>query len=523
MLPRYSANLLPDNAAVKAQDCHFEDGTLNPIKANLDTGETLPSDTKTMFLYEKQHWFSWSADVDAIKSPIANDPHRRVYYTGDSYPKVTYNTIFSGVRMPANSYRLGIPAPAQPPGIKSFVQADIQNAVTLFYVTTYVSAIGEESQPSGPSQEVECWPIGLENDKGEKGKSVITLQPPGVNQSNITKIRIYRVATGAGGGEFLRVAEVPMSQAEYTDTTPDSQLLEILETETYAMPPDDMSGLCAMANGICAGFRKNELLFSESYLPYAWPEEYRLSVEEDIVAIEPIGTSLVVGTEGDPYLYTGVSPANIAGQKLEISQACVSRHSMVNVGMAVLYACPDGLVAIAPDGVSLITQEVVSPLQWRKMLDPATIKAYRHEAKYVAIHSKGAFIFDPSTRDLRLLNDNWVTGYTNPIDDSLYLFQNNKVMQFRQSDDYKQLTWTSKEYDAIAMSLSCVRIIADDLTKVSFKMFADGREFMHRDVGNVIETFTLPAVRGDKWQFEIKSQSRIESVKIATSKQELKL
>ena len=35
----------------------------------------------------------------------------------------------------------------------------------------------------------------------------------------------------------------------------------------------------------------------EPYLPYAWPEKYRLTTEHDIVAIAAIDTTLVIGTK----------------------------------------------------------------------------------------------------------------------------------------------------------------------------------------------------------------------------------
>lgn len=523
-IPSYSPNLLPDTAATLAIDCHFDDGILNPIEQNSGTGKLVPSSTKTMFLYEDQYWFTWSDDVEAVKSPVAKDPYRRVYFTDGVYPKVTYNTIFNGSgRLPAASYQLGVPAPANAPMITSFTPpADQESAVTIFYLLTYVTGIGEEGAPGPVSAEVECHPVGVDNGNGGVGQVVLSLQPPGTNRSNIERMRIYRTVTGAGQTEFLLVADIPISQATYTDQIPDGNLGTILETESYSMPPESMRGICNMANGIIAGFDENQILFSEPYLPYAWPEEYRQSVESDIVAIAPIGTSLVVGTKGDPYLFTGISPGNIAGQKLEIAQACVSARSMVNIGPAVIYACPDGLVAVAPDGVRLVTENIITPMQWRKMLDPSTIRAFRHEAKYVAIHSGGAFIFDVTNGDFRKLNDSWKAGYTNPVDDSLFILKDTEVLQFRGSQQKKNLTWKSKIFDAISKSFSCARIISDDISKVSFRLIVDNHEVMSIPAGSVQQTFTLPSVLGDKWQFEIQSSSRIESVKIATSKQELR-
>jgi len=664
-IPSFSPNLLPGDASVFALDCHFDDGVLNPIDTSLDTGFDVRQSTQTLFRYEDAYWFQWDIDVDAIKSPVARDPFRRVYWTDGDYPKVTYNTTFNGSgALPVSSFQLGVPAPSTAPTISSFTPpADDESATTVFYVTTYVTAAGEEGAPSNVSASVTCSPIGVKiaaeeyeivatvsyvnniikivdkygkaltkfsyaggvlswyadvpasgmevsisatqqdvngvttpegsykatvtgtasaganNPSGAPvanitsdanangileqieiasgtinmevtlddtkllaggyaivkmnvttkdptnisvGQVTLTIQPPGTNRSNIERIKIYRTVTGGGLSEFLAVAEIPISQATFIDNRPDVSLAGTLATQTYDMPPDEMKGLCSMANGICAGFVDNQILFSEAYLPYAWPEAYRLSIDYDIVAIEPIGTSLVVGTKGDPYLYTGISPANIAGQKLEIAQSCVSKKSMVNIGPAVIYACPDGLIAIAPDGVRMATENIIKPMQWRALLDPSTIKGFRHEGKYIGVHSTGAFIFDLIAGDFRRLNDSWTAGYTDPKDDTLYVVNAGNVIKFRGGTDKKKLKWKSKEFEAVSSAFSCCRIVANDLSLVSFKLFADGVEVFNKPVGQVIQTFTLPSVRADKWQFEIESTSRVESIKIATSKQELK-
>ena len=120
-----------------------------------------------------------------------------------------------------------------------------------------------------------------------------------------------------------------------------------------------MRGLCLMANGIAAGFSGNTVLFSGAYLPYAWPNANRLTTEDDVVAICPAGTSLVVGTKGYPYVMTGVSPSSITSQKLNIQQACISKRSMVSVDGVVLYASPDGLVGVTESGASVATDKII--------------------------------------------------------------------------------------------------------------------------------------------------------------------
>ncbi|HEI8865321.1 TPA: hypothetical protein SLG40_000779 [Serratia odorifera] len=47
-------------------------------------------------------------------------------------------------------------------------------------------------------------------------------------------------------------------------------------------------------------------MFSEAYLPYAWKPTNRQTTMNKIVAIAP------VGTEGDPYLFSGITLSNIS-------------------------------------------------------------------------------------------------------------------------------------------------------------------------------------------------------------------
>ncbi|MBT2979753.1 hypothetical protein AA405_19725, partial [Vibrio anguillarum] len=125
------------------------------------------------------------------------------------------------------------------------------------------------------------------------------------------------------------------------------------------MADANMQGLCAMANGICAGFAGNEVMFSEAYLPYAWSKSHRGVTDDDIVAIAPIETSLVVVTKGKPYLFSGVTPSMITSMRLNIEQACVSAPSLVVINGMAMYASPDGLVAISGTSATVITEGIM--------------------------------------------------------------------------------------------------------------------------------------------------------------------
>ncbi|EEM1821304.1 hypothetical protein GKA92_24760, partial [Salmonella enterica subsp. enterica] len=208
---------------------------------------------------------------------------------------------------------LGIPAPevpmectVVPPGNPG--EDDPTDDETRFYTETFVSAYGEEGPPGPPSLEVTVKYPGSAVD--------LILQPPPLQNANIQRRRIYRSASGGGEADFLLVAELDAGVLAYRDLLLEKELGPAIETWHYTMPADNMTGLCLMANGIAAGFAGNEVMFSEAYLPYAWPDSYRQTTAEDIVAIAAVGTALVVATKGEPYLFSGVSPANISGTKL---------------------------------------------------------------------------------------------------------------------------------------------------------------------------------------------------------------
>ncbi|MBF4291510.1 hypothetical protein EAY50_26040, partial [Vibrio anguillarum] len=126
------------------------------------------------------------------------------------------------------------------------------------YIQTYVTRFGEEGAPGLPSVPVLI----------EKPGSTVTVQlaPMSVNTHNITHTRLYRSVSASGAGDYLLVAELPVSQTQYLDSARNVNGPP-LETWDYDMADANMQGLCAMANGICAGFAGNEVMFSEAYLP----------------------------------------------------------------------------------------------------------------------------------------------------------------------------------------------------------------------------------------------------------------
>lgn len=524
MVPRVADHLLPDEAATLAQDCHFDRGVLAPLVEDSLVGVTLPLIPSTLFHYYGDHWFAWDKLVEVMRSPIAQDQYNRVYYTDGEYPKLTYDAIATGgANKPTAWYRLGVPAPATPPNMQSIIPPpdsqddDPTDDDTRFYVETYVTGLGEEGPPGPASGKVT---ITIPNSTVQLG-----LSPVPTNNSNITLRRLYRSVSGGGMADYLLVAELPIAAVTHSDSKLDGELGPVLETYDYAMPPDSLRGMCQMANGICAGFSGNAVVFCEPFLPYAWPEKYKLTTEHDIVAIAAIDTALVVGTKGYPYVFLGASPAAITGQKLaSVQQACVSARSMVALDGLVLYASPDGLIGVGADGGTLITEGIITREQWQAMR-PDTLRAWYSEGNYVALTDSHGFVFDPKSGDLRWLSDRWDTAVPDMQLDALMVAKGAALYQWRGGVAPLPMIWRSKVFVLQpGVRLGCAKVVSDLINQCHFTLIIDGVRVFSLSEGQVpVGVFRLPPLRGRCWQVEVAGTAVIERITLGTSMAEVAL
>ncbi|EDX0374306.1 hypothetical protein GTL21_005111 [Salmonella enterica] len=529
-MPRVLPHMLPDGYSVLAKNCHFRFGVITPVSDDGKNEVTFGIKPETLFLYRQHKWFTWSGIVDAVRSPVAQDPYGRVYYTDGQYPKVTSAQIATSGSgpYPANSYRLGVPAPESaitcsvlnPPPVEGTEEDDAKDDETRFYTQTFVTAYGEEGSPGPQSSELTV----------KQGGSVdLTMPPPPLQNSNITRRRIYRSVSGGGNADFLLVTELDTGVLSFHDDLLAEQLGPALETWHYVMPPDNMTGLCMMANGIAAGFAGNEVMFSEAFLPYAWPDSYRQTTDDVVVAIAPIGTALVVATKGQPYLFSGVSPSNISGVKLPLMQACVSRQSMVVMDGFVLYAGTNGLVSVSGDGNALIaTEKILSPEQWRDMFNPSSIKAYQYRGEYVARYTKtdgsqAVFIFNPQDMDIRHMSTTFDTAYNDTATDTLYLVKGRELSVSQGANTPLSLVWRSKTFIAQeGTSFSCLRIKAPYPERVGISVFADGQPVIQLPPGSLRRSvLKLPPVTGREWYLEVSGFGQVERVTLSTSMPEM--
>lgn len=266
------------------------------------------------------------------------------------------------------------------------------------YVTTLVSKYGEESQPSPPSEVTDVL----------KGSAVNVQQfiPHELTQFGYT-VRLYRSVTGATNTAFMFIKEVPASDhvgntLTILDDVGEEFVGEVLPSETWAPPPAGLSGLVVMPGGFLAAFKDNTLYFSEPYMPHAWPVAYARTTQDPIVALGVYGQTLVVATQGKPYLASGADPSSVSLQQLDDYAPCAAKRCLTATGTGVIYPTHDGLVHVSAAGVRRLTEAYFTKSQWASMVYSTALSAVWHDGRYVLAATDGVWLFEPHENGIHI-------------------------------------------------------------------------------------------------------------------------
>ena len=153
--PRIAPRLLDRAMGQTADNCLLFSGSLSSWKrpkAITNPSKSLSGTIKSIFRMNngtQDFWLNWLTDVDCVRGPIAGDTSQRIYFTGDGEPRESNITLAtSGGDFPSQYYVLGVYPPTTAPSLA--VVGGAAANVTRAYVNTFVTAFGEESQPSPP-------------------------------------------------------------------------------------------------------------------------------------------------------------------------------------------------------------------------------------------------------------------------------------------------------------------------------------------------------------------------------------
>jgi len=394
---------------------------------------------------------------------------------------------------------------------------------TRFYVHTFVTEIGEEGPPSEPSSEVV-----MGRDQG----ATLTLPAPRPNETQgrvLDRRRIYRTATSAQGGQFQFLAEVDITETSYTDETPADELDETIPSTAWDPPPDNLKGLRVAPQGFLAGFFDNKVAFSEPYQPHAWPTDYQLALDSEVVAVEVIDNGVVAGTTGRPYLIQGIDPRSMTPRRLEVDHACLSAASMVSLGYAAIYASQDGLVQIDSGGARLITAGVVTENEWRPY-NPETIHAYEWSGQYIAFYSgangKGGFLFDPRSPERGIVELGfWVrSAFSESRSPLLFVLNASEdVEEWDHPDaDLEAYRWRSAVFPAPRPSnMALAKVTASSYSDLVFRIYAEGELITEKPVPG-LNPFRLPSgYLARDFEIELEGTDAVQRVEVGESASEV--
>ena len=418
IIPRTGKRYLPDNAAQTAKNTKLFSGEIRSwMKPSVEYQTKQPNAVSIFKMHgpgTRAQWLEWTVDTDVVRGPVADAEDHRIYYSEDGVCKKTNWELATGGTgtTPHKWLHMGVPSPkgaltltaertkiesTETPGTMIY---DADNTENRAYVYTYVSTFGAVKEESSPSQaaDVVCDIV------GHPVKVSGFVNPPTENY-NITHIRLYRVVTGSETATYMLVDEfelddhkfpasgttlneVKWSNSTYEDAQSVTKLGKELDTLNFTPPPEGLRGLVSMPNGYLAGFTYNQVWFSEPYLPYAWPSDYMLTVDSQIVGLGVYGNTLVVCTMAQPYTISGTHPSSMTQEKQPMNQPCVSKASIAYDQYGVLYASPHGLVALAGGQMDVFTRSLMSRDEWQEYA-PSLMHACMYNNMYVASYHVG--------------------------------------------------------------------------------------------------------------------------------------
>lgn len=395
--------------------------------------------------------------------------------------------------------------------------------VDRVYKYCFVSEWGEQGEFSPESIVVTVDPT--------QNCTISALQTSVAGTRNIEYVRIFRTSTTEAGEYYFFVKDVAVGTTSTTDDVDGEDLGEIAPSVDYSPPPTDLAGLVAMPGGFMAGFTGKTIHFSEPNYPHAWPSEYDLNVEYDIVGLGVNNSGLVVLTEGVPELITGLHPDSMSQHKLDTRQACVSKRSISTLPdedagqTAVVYASPDGLFMIQGGTPINATKNYYDKETWND-LTPSTMIGEVHDGKYHGFADGGNIVFEFDAGESALTDTaETCTGlHSDLVTDTLYLIQGDKVMAWEAGTANMTLQWKSRDIivtKPIAPSVARVRASSLNADEVTLIIYQEGTAVVTTNVLTQ-KAFRLPVIgAGTKWAIEVQSTVDIYEIILSNSMAEL--
>ena len=333
----------------------------------------------------------------------------------------------------------------------------------------------------------------------------------------------------------------------FLDDFDSRDLFDILATDNYDAPPEDLQGLTAIQNNILCGFVGNTLFFSEPGRPHAWPAAYAVNLEHNVVGIAAISGSSLVTTDSYPYIVSGSDPANgMSTARIDANFPCLNKNSIVTMGYGIVYSTHDGLAVYSPSsGAGIITKLLYNNDTWQSSINPKTVVAEYYGDNYFASHSTGAFIFEQDAKVGGFFVDadySFSASFYDSIDGIVYyvsgtngdIYEWDNLAQPAVTQEWKSKVIVTKDM----INLGAARVVADysvvtetwdsevqqwnavltnwdTSDEITFRMWVD-KQLVFTTTVNDSNGFRLPTgYRTDTFEVGVEGNIRVRAIHLA--------
>lgn len=404
MFPRFQSYLIADKAAQTIVDSNIISGGLESFRQDsfLRTTEKLYKDLYRYSYNGTTRWLYFDEKVDIVRSAVIDDLSNQTYIANSLGLRVfDKDTLFASDKSfidETNSYKAGISRPTK--ATLSVKTGTTGSAETRAYCLAYGRKWPSGKIDLGPASVAAETSAGVAHIDVKVTEQVVlsNIKANSHTDEFSQQIYIYRSTVGTEGEATWR--EVINFSSAVGALLPTSVTYDnVTETYTFtdnvnnvdlgAIPqnfewecPDGLQGIITLRNGVFAAYKNNTIYLSVPYQGHAWPAAYAIPLDFDLVGLGCFGNTLVICTTNKTFLCQASNPESPILVPLQESNTCVAKHSIVSLQESVIYATRYGLVQVTNNGVTPITNKIISEAFWRQ-LNPSTIQACSFNSKYL--------------------------------------------------------------------------------------------------------------------------------------------
>lgn len=257
------------------------------------------------------------------------------------------------------------------------------------FVRHYAGCDGrmEESAPSPPTL-VETY----------NGDAVALTSP--TLPAGVTAVRWYRSIAGSEG-QIIRLFVGESLTSGFIDDKCVHELGEPLTTYRHREPPSCVDGVATLGDAMVVLWSGKNFWVSHPRLPHAYDTEANtFTVLYDIVGARGTPSRIELAhtyemhllTKGKPYFINGNTPENVDVREAQFWQPCLTPRSICAFGGQTIYASPYGMVSFAGEGLTNLTDNWLTEMDWGGE-DPHNVRAIHwHERLWLLWPDKNGFV-----------------------------------------------------------------------------------------------------------------------------------